>query len=97
MFNTLENEPSIDLRGLITKTRTPKTYENNMRCRYRQNSALSIFVNGAFIFLNGASVFVNGAFSFVNGAVIFVNGVSILVNGASIFINDASIFVKRCI
>ena len=35
-----------------------------MRCHYRHNSALSIFVNGAFSFVNGAFfVFVNGAFT----------------------------------
>ena len=38
-----------------------------MRCRYRQNSALSIYVNGASVFVNGAFIFVNGAFIFLNG------------------------------
>ena len=65
-------------------------FSPSMRCHYRQNSTLSIFVNGA-------SVFVNSVFIFVNGAVIFVNGSFIFVNGAFIFVNSASIFTKWCI
>ena len=65
-----------------------------MGCRYCQNSALSIFLNGAFIFLNGAFIFVNGAFIFVNGAFIFVIGAFIFVNGAFIFVNGA-LFIQR--
>ena len=60
------------------------------------NSALSIFVNGAFNFVNGASIFVNGAFIFVNGAFSFVNGAFIFLNGAFIFVTGASLFYKWC-
>ena len=36
-----------------------------MRCHYRQNSALPIFVNGAFIFVNGAFRFCKWCLSFL--------------------------------
>ena len=65
----------------------------SMRCRYRQNSALSIFVNAAFIFVNGAFIFVNGAFIFVNGVFIFVNGAFISFKMVPSFLSY--FFVKK--
>ena len=65
-------------------------YQRDMGCRYRQNSAIVTFVNGASNFVYGAFVFINGASVFVNGAFVFVNGAFNFVNGAPIF----SVLVK---
>ena len=43
-----------------------------MRCHYRQNSALPIFVNGAFIFVNGAFRFCKWCLSFCKWCLSFL-------------------------
>ena len=63
---------SFPFKRFTTMPFTKYMYTFPMRCHYRQNSALPIFVNGAFILVNGAFIFVNGAFRFCKWCLSFL-------------------------